>query len=63
LDRRLGGPQGQSGLYGEEENLVPTGNRTPAVCPFIFLKEQEAGNISARIASLKLGFQLNILQM
>jgi hypothetical protein len=31
LDRRLDGPQGRSGHGGEEKNLVPAGNRTPAV--------------------------------
>jgi hypothetical protein len=31
LDRGLGEPQSQSGRYGEEKNLAPAGNRTPAV--------------------------------
>jgi hypothetical protein len=31
LDRRLCGPQSRSGLYGEQKNLAPSGNRTPAV--------------------------------
>jgi hypothetical protein len=29
LDRRLGGPQSQSGRLGEEKILDPTGTRTP----------------------------------
>jgi hypothetical protein len=29
----VGGPQSQSGHHGEEKNLGPTGNRTPAVQP------------------------------
>jgi hypothetical protein len=29
LDRRLGGPQSRSGLYGEQKNLASAGNRTP----------------------------------
>jgi hypothetical protein len=33
LDRRLGGPQSRYGRCGEEENLAPAGNRTPAVQP------------------------------
>jgi hypothetical protein len=28
-DRRLGGPQSQSGGYGEEKNLAPNGIRSP----------------------------------
>jgi hypothetical protein len=31
--RRLGGPQSQSGCCGEEKNLAPAGNRTPAFQP------------------------------
>jgi hypothetical protein len=31
LDRVLGGPQNRSGRCGEEKNLAPTGNPTPAV--------------------------------
>jgi hypothetical protein len=31
LDRRLGGVQCQSERYGEEKNLTPAGNQTPAV--------------------------------
>jgi hypothetical protein len=34
LDRRLGGPQGESGRFGEEKSLALTGNRTLAVQPF-----------------------------
>jgi hypothetical protein len=33
LDRRLSGPQNQSGLCGEETNLDPAGKQTPAVHP------------------------------
>jgi hypothetical protein len=33
LDSGLGEPQRRSGRYGEDKNLVPTGNRTPAVQP------------------------------
>jgi hypothetical protein len=33
LDRRLGGPQSQSGRCGEEKNLVPARNGTPTVEP------------------------------
>jgi hypothetical protein len=33
LDRRLGEPQSRSGRYGEEKNLTPAGNRSPAVQP------------------------------
>jgi hypothetical protein len=33
LDRRLDGPQSRSGHYGEDKNLVPARNRTPAVQP------------------------------
>jgi hypothetical protein len=33
IDRRLGGPQSQSGRYGETELLDHTGNRTPIVQP------------------------------
>jgi hypothetical protein len=33
LDRRLGGPQSQSGRNVEEKNLSSAGNRTPAVQP------------------------------
>jgi hypothetical protein len=33
LDRRLGGPQSQSGRCGEEKNLTLAGNRTPAIQP------------------------------
>jgi hypothetical protein len=29
LNRRLGGPQNQSGRHGEEKILAPTGTRTP----------------------------------
>jgi hypothetical protein len=29
LDRRLGGPQNRYGRRGEEENLAPTGTRSP----------------------------------
>jgi hypothetical protein len=29
LDKRLGGPRNQSGRHGEENNLAPTGTRTP----------------------------------
>jgi hypothetical protein len=29
LDRRLGGPQSQSGRFGEEKILDPTGTQTP----------------------------------
>jgi hypothetical protein len=31
LDRRLGGPQGRYGHYGEEKNFAPAENGTPAV--------------------------------
>jgi hypothetical protein len=31
LDRRLAGLQSRSGRYGEEKNVAPSGNRTPAV--------------------------------
>jgi hypothetical protein len=31
LDTRLGAPQNQSGLCGEEKNLASAGNRTPAL--------------------------------
>jgi hypothetical protein len=30
LDKRKGGPQRRSGRCGEEKNLAPAGNRTPA---------------------------------
>jgi hypothetical protein len=33
LYRRLGGPQSRSGRCGEETNLTPAGNQTPAVQP------------------------------
>jgi hypothetical protein len=33
LDKRLGGPWSLSGRYGQEENVVIAGNRTPAVQP------------------------------
>jgi hypothetical protein len=33
LDRRLSGSQSLSGRFGEETNLAPAGNRTPAVQP------------------------------
>jgi hypothetical protein len=33
LDRRLGGSQSRYGRRGEETNLAPAGNRTPAVQP------------------------------
>jgi hypothetical protein len=33
LDRKLGGPQSQSGRRGEEKNFAPAGNQTPAVQP------------------------------
>jgi hypothetical protein len=33
LDRRLGGPQSLFGRYGEEKNLAPARNLTPAVQP------------------------------
>jgi hypothetical protein len=46
LDRRLGGPQSQSGRYREGKILDPTGTRTPAprssspylVAPYMFTK-------------------------
>jgi hypothetical protein len=31
LDRRLGGPQSRSGLFGEVKILDPTGTRTPTL--------------------------------
>jgi hypothetical protein len=52
----MGGTQGQSGRYGEVKNLVPMRNGTPAIHISIFLKGQEVGYISARIATLKLVF-------
>jgi hypothetical protein len=33
LDRKLGGPQNQSGRSGEEKILDPTGTRTPTSRP------------------------------
>jgi hypothetical protein len=33
MNRRLGGPQSRSGRRGEEKNIAPVGNRTPAVQP------------------------------
>jgi hypothetical protein len=33
LDRRLDGPQSQSGLLGGEKNLTPARNQTPAIHP------------------------------
>jgi hypothetical protein len=33
LDRRMGGPQSRSGRCGDENNLSPAGNQTPAVQP------------------------------
>jgi hypothetical protein len=33
LDRRLDGPQSQSGRFGEEKNVAPAGIKTPAVQP------------------------------
>jgi hypothetical protein len=33
LDKKLGGPQSQSGRCGQEKNLASAGNRTPAVQP------------------------------
>jgi hypothetical protein len=33
LDRRLGGSQSRSGRCGEEKNLAPARNKTPAIQP------------------------------
>jgi hypothetical protein len=33
LDRRLGGPQSQSGSCGEDKSLAPAGNQTLAIQP------------------------------
>jgi hypothetical protein len=35
LDKRLGGPQNKPGRCGEEKNLAPAGNPTPAVQPVV----------------------------
>jgi hypothetical protein len=39
LDRRLGGPQSQSGRDGEEKNIVPATNQTSAIQPIAILTE------------------------
>jgi hypothetical protein len=44
LDRRLGGPQSQSGWFREEKILHPTGTRTPT--PPLGLREVEAPTFS-----------------
>jgi hypothetical protein len=33
FDKKLGGPQSRAGRCGEEKNLAPAGNKTPAVQP------------------------------
>jgi hypothetical protein len=42
LDGRLGGPQGQSGCYGEEKNLAPARNQMLAVQPITCLYTDSA---------------------
>jgi hypothetical protein len=45
LDRRLDGPQTQSGHWCREKSVVPSGNRTPAVQPgvrFAVLAEERS---------------------
>jgi hypothetical protein len=37
LDKRLSGPQDQIARYGEEKNLAPAKNQTPALQPIAHL--------------------------
>jgi hypothetical protein len=53
LDRKLGGPQSQSGRRGEEKILDPTGTRTPVVQPVASRYTDYA--IQARSPRFKMG--------
>jgi hypothetical protein len=44
--RRLGGPQNRSGRRGEEKNLVPARNPTPAVHPYVGQDATDIGVIT-----------------
>jgi hypothetical protein len=51
LDGRLDGPHSRSGRRGEEENLTPAGNRTPAVQSVAIPTElSRLHNLSVQIA-------------
>jgi hypothetical protein len=59
LDRRLGGPQNQSGRCGEEKHLDPAANPTPAVQPVARRDATDTGVIRTECTPLHIYFSLD----